>query len=69
MLKNIRTFSVSLDKQKEAEALIGSLQSRLAVINAKIVKLSKSESDVLFSPGGGIPQVAGKPVLRMPFFI
>ncbi|HEJ9626613.1 TPA: ABC transporter substrate-binding protein [Proteus mirabilis] len=61
MLKNIRTLAISLDKQKEAEALIGSLQSRLAVINAKNSQIKQKVKVMFFlSPGGGIPQVAGK---------
>lgn len=61
MLKNIRTLAISLDKQKEADALIGSLQSRLAVINAKNSQIKQKVKVMFFlSPGGGIPQVAGK---------
>ncbi|MBG5948380.1 ABC transporter substrate-binding protein [Proteus sp. G2618] len=61
MLKNIRTLAISLDKQKEAEALIDSLQSRLAVINAKNNQIKQKVKVMFFlSPGGGIPQVAGK---------
>ena len=61
MLKNIRTLAISLDKQKEAETLIGSLQSRLAVINAKNSQIKQKVKVMFFlSPGGGIPQVAGK---------
>lgn len=61
MLKNIHTLAISLDKQKEAEALIGSLQSRLAVINAKNSQIKQKVKVMFFlSPGGGIPQVAGK---------
>jgi iron complex transport system substrate-binding protein len=61
MIKNIRTLAISLDKQKEAEALIGSLQSRLAVINAKNSQIKQKVKVMFFlSPGGGIPQVAGK---------
>lgn len=61
MLNNIHTLAISLDKQKEAEALIGSLQSRLAVINAKNSQIKQKVKVMFFlSPGGGIPQVAGK---------
>ncbi len=61
MLKNIRTLAISLDKQKEAEALIDSLQSRLAEINAKNNQIKQKVKVMFFlSPGGGIPQVAGK---------
>lgn len=61
MLKNIRTLAISLDKQKEAEVLIDSLQSRLAVINAKNNQIKQKVKVMFFlSPGGGIPQVAGK---------
>ncbi|MBG2914553.1 ABC transporter substrate-binding protein [Proteus cibarius] len=61
MLKNIRTLAISLDKQKEAEALIDSLQSRLAVIHAKNNQIKQKVKVMFFlSPGGGIPQVAGK---------
>lgn len=61
MLKNIRTLAASLDKKTEAEALIHTLQSRLAVIAEKNNHI-KQKVKVLFflSPGGGIPQVAGK---------
>ncbi|QEZ94210.1 hemin ABC transporter substrate-binding protein [Proteus sp. CD3] len=61
MLKNIRTLAASLDKKTEAEALIDTLQSRLAVIAEKNNHI-KQKVKVLFflSPGGGIPQVAGK---------
>lgn len=61
MLKNIRTLAISLDKQKEAEALIDSLQSRLAEINTKNNQIKQKVKVMFFlSPGGGIPQVAGK---------
>ncbi|QIG06154.1 ABC transporter substrate-binding protein [Proteus sp. ZN5] len=61
MLKNIRILAISLDKQKEAEALIDSLQSRLAIINAKNNQIKQKVKVMFFlSPGGGIPQVAGK---------
>ncbi len=61
MLKNIRTLAVSLDKQTEAETLISSLQSRLATITAKNNHIKRKVKVLFFlSPGGGIPQVAGK---------
>lgn len=61
MLKNIRTLAVSLDKQTEAETLISSLQSRLATITAKNKHIKRKVKVLFFlSPGGGIPQVAGK---------
>ena len=61
MLKNIRTLAVSLDKQTEADALIHTLQSRLAVIAEKNNHIKRKVKVMFFlSPGGGIPQVAGK---------
>ena len=61
MLQNIRTLAVSLDKQTQGDALIDSLQSRLAIINAKNNQIKQKVKVMFFlSPGGGIPQVAGK---------
>lgn len=61
MLKNIRTLAVSLNKQAEAEALIHTLQSRLTVITEKNNHIKRKVKVLFFlSPGGGIPQVAGK---------
>lgn len=61
MLENIRTLANSLDKQTEAEALIASLQARLAVVAEKNKQVERPVKVMFFlSPGGGIPQVAGK---------
>ncbi|WP_226894008.1 MULTISPECIES: heme/hemin ABC transporter substrate-binding protein [Gammaproteobacteria] len=61
MLQNIRTLAISLDKQAQADALINSLQSRLATIMAKNNQIKQKVKVIFFlSPGGGIPQVAGK---------
>ncbi|MEQ4921909.1 heme/hemin ABC transporter substrate-binding protein [Proteus hauseri] len=61
MLENIRTLSISLDTQTEAEALIAALQTRLALVAEKNQQIKQPVKVMFFlSPGGGIPQVAGK---------
>lgn len=61
MLQNIRTLAISLNKQPQGDALIDSLQSRLASIQAKNNQIKQKVKVMFFlSPGGGIPQVAGK---------
>lgn len=61
MLQNIRTLAISLDRQAQGDALIDSLQSRLAIIKAKNNQIKQKVKVMFFlSPGGGIPQVAGK---------